>query len=183
MHSTGHGVGVALLAVFSLLATIDGVWLHLWKLRLHSRPESWWEHVWHTARSVLAVPIVFALFATVSGGALLWAGVAAVAVDQLFESLDVASERDARRGLGGLSRFEYGLHLVLTTLRAAGVTAVLLSRPPEAWALDAPLVVSSLPEAWWAFIPFQVGVGAALVAGLHVVLATRHCPLTRCARA
>jgi hypothetical protein len=144
MHSTPT-IALVVLALFSGLSAVDGLYLHLYRLRLHARPASWNEHVWHTARSILFVPMVLALFATRSGGLLLWFGVGVVVVDQIFEGLDAASERASRAALGGLGTFEYSLHLALTTLRAAALTAACLSRPAGAWSLDAPLVLEALP--------------------------------------
>lgn len=178
MHSI-HLVALMLLLAFSALSALDGLYLHLYRLRLHARPASWNEHLWHTVRSVLFVPMVLALFATRSGGLLLWFGIAVVAVDQVIEALDAASERAARLEFGGLSSFEYGLHLMLTTLRAAALTAVLVSRTAQAWALDAPLVLEPL-AAPWSFLAVQLAFTGVVVALVHVALAVKHCPLTRC---
>jgi len=178
MHSV-HFIAVVLLLLFSALSAIDGLYLHLYRLRLHARPASWNEHLWHTMRSVLFVPMVLALFATRSGGLLLWFGIVVVAIDQLVEALDAASERPARLEFGGLSSFEYGLHLMLTTARAAALTAVLVSRPAQAWGLDAPLVLEPL-AAPWSFLTLQLALTGVVVALVHVVLAVKHCPLNRC---
>ena len=36
-----------LLAVFAALAAVDGLYIHLWRLRLHARPETRREHWLH----------------------------------------------------------------------------------------------------------------------------------------
>ena len=46
------------LQVFALLSTIDGLYVHLWRLQLHRRPASYREHLWHTARALLFAPVV-----------------------------------------------------------------------------------------------------------------------------
>jgi len=66
MHAMAYDMGAAPLEVasvvflmaFGVLAAIDGVYLHLWRLRLPARPSSYVEHLWHTASAVLFVPVV-----------------------------------------------------------------------------------------------------------------------------
>ena len=66
---------VIVLQVFGVLSSIDGLYIHLWRLKLHQRPDSYREHLWHTARALLFAPVVVILFAMPSSGALLWVGV------------------------------------------------------------------------------------------------------------
>ena len=101
----------ALLLVFAALSAVDGVYIHLARLRLHAHAASWTEHVWHTGRAVLFAPILLSLFTHVTGGALLWAGIALLVVDQALELLDTTSENESRAALGGLGTFEYVLHV------------------------------------------------------------------------
>jgi hypothetical protein len=164
-----------LLAVFALLSLIDGVYLHLVKYRLHSRPESWREHVFHTIRAILFLPIVLALMAVPSAGLLLWTGVLFVLVDQAVELLDMMSEKDSRAGIGGLSSFEYVLHVVLTTVRASAIVLSLAMRPAEAWLLDAPNVMGA-HGAWLTLLVRQLVPGAVVVALVHLWLAVRYRP-------
>lgn len=167
--------GVVLLSALALLSSIDGLYVHLWRLGLHRRPESYCEHLWHTARAVLFAPTVVILFAMPSAGALLWFGVGLALLDEVVGVFDVLSENDSRRSLGGLGRGEYALHVVLVAVHAAAVALVLAARPAAAWSLSAP---STLGE-WPASASMLVGgpvVGGILVAALHVVLAWRHRP-------
>ena len=53
---------VIVLQGFATLSSIDGLYLHLWRLRLHQRPDSYREHLWHTARAILFAPTVVLLF-------------------------------------------------------------------------------------------------------------------------
>ena len=109
-----------LLLGFVLLSTVDGVYLHLWRYRLWARADSRREHGLHTARALLFAPIVLLVFAAPTAGVMLWSGVALLAIDQVFEVLDVLEERRSRDGLGGLSSGEYLVHAMLVTLRADG---------------------------------------------------------------
>lgn len=56
------------LALFALVAAVDGLYFHLWKYRLYARPESVYEHKLHTVRAFLFIPIVFFLFYQNFGG-------------------------------------------------------------------------------------------------------------------
>ena len=97
-------VSAAFLVVFAAVAALDGVGLHLWKLRLFARPASYVEHLWHTAGAVLFVPTIALLFV------------------------------HSRRELGGLSRFELSVHIVAVVSRTAAIPTLLAARPERAHA-------------------------------------------------
>jgi hypothetical protein len=167
-----------LLLLFVVLSLVDGLYIHLWRLRLHARPESYREHLWHTGRAVLFAPAVVLVFAAPTAGLALWLGVALFALDEVVEILDVLAERASRASLGGLSSAEYAVHVVLITLRAAAVALALASRPAGAWSLDAASVVGAYPDVI-ATPVHQLVPGAVAAAALHVWLAWRHRPATR----
>lgn len=164
-----------LLLVFATLAPIDGVYIHLIRLKLHTRAECWTEHVWHTVRAVLFVPATYALFGVVSGGALLWAGIAIAVIDQAVEIVDMASEKNSRASVGGLSSFEYILHGTLTLLRSAAVALSLAARPASAFSLNAPNIVAQLDEPY-GWLVRQLYPGAIVLALVHIWLAVRYRP-------
>lgn len=166
-------ISSALVVAFAMLSAVDGIYIHLIRLKLHAQPSSWSEHLWHTGRSLLFAPILLSLFTVVSGGALLWTGIALVVVDQALELLDTTSEKASRAVMGGLGSFEYVLHVTLTTLRTGAIALALAARPASAYALGAPFVVGELPGSWSALV-WQLVPGAALVAAAHVWLAVRH---------
>jgi hypothetical protein len=167
-----------LLAGFVVLSMVDGLYIHLWRLRLHARPGSYREHLWHTARAILFAPAVMLVFAAPTAGLALWIGVALLAVDQIVEMLDVLAERASRASLGGLASAEYAVHVALVTLRAAAVALALASRPAGAWSLDAAPAIAAYPD-WITTLVHQLVPGAVAAAGLHVWLAWRHRPATR----
>jgi hypothetical protein len=178
MNSDLVVAAVVALQVFVVLSTIDGLYIHLWRLRLHRRPESYQEHLWHTVRALLFAPVVGILFAIPSAGLLLWVGVALAFADQVAGVCDAWSERDSRRTLEGLGRGEYVLHVVLVAVHATALVLVLAARPSEAWSLAAS---STLGE--WPAVDLLVGgplVGGIVVAALHVALAWRHRPEAGC---
>lgn len=167
---------VIVLQGFATLSAIDGLYLHLWRLRLHQRPDSYREHLWHTTRAILFAPTVVLLFALPSAGALLWLGVALALLDQLAGVADVLAERDSRASLGGLGRGEYALHMMLVALHASALALVLAARPRAAWSLSGPTML----DAWPAVGTLLAGpiVGGLAVAALHVALAWRWRPTT-----
>lgn len=159
-----------LLLVFAVLSAVDGLYLHLWRYRLHLRADSAFEHWLHTARAVLFPGILATLFLASPRGTVLWLGLALVAVDQAVELFDTFSERASRASLGGLSSFEYSLHVTLTTLRVAALTLALAAVPSEAWALSAwEFAPVAHPAAVRSAVMLLVP-GAIAVAVLHVVL-------------
>jgi hypothetical protein len=119
---------VACLLAFAALSFVDGVVVHLWRERLHRRPESRVEHGLHTARAVLFPAILVAFF----DGAAPILGLALIAVDQAVEVADMAVERRSRAFSGGLRSSEYVLHGALITLRAAAIAFALMTAQPAA---------------------------------------------------
>ncbi len=165
---------IAALQLFAALSILDGMYVHLWRLRLPARPASYREHLWHTARAGLFAPVVAIVFAVPSAGVLLWLGVALAAVDQVLGFLDARDERDSRADLGGLGRGEYVLHLALAGLHTAALALALAARPADAWDRSAPLVMADAPVlAGWLVGPLAGGVA---VFALHVALAWRYRP-------
>jgi hypothetical protein len=161
---------VLVLQLFAMLSAVDGLYIHLWKLRLHARPASYREHLLHTARAVLFVPVLVLVFALPTAGPLLWAGIALALLDQVVGVTDALAERDSRASMGGLGRGEYAIHVVLVALHAIALTLALAARPSAAWASDAPMLVGELPAAVKLLVAGPV-LGGLLVATLHVVLA------------
>src|SRR5687768_4361899 len=99
-------LAIWVLAAFAGLGLVDALYLHLWRYTLHMREESRFEHLVHTGRSVVFVPIIALLFTGEFAGAWLWAAVGLVVVDQGLELADALSEHRSRRSLGGLGRLE-----------------------------------------------------------------------------
>lgn len=170
--------GTIALQFFVVLSTIDGLYIHLWRLRLHQRPESFREHLWHTGRALLFAPVVVILFAMPSAGALLWLGVALAFADQVAGVYDAMSERDSRATLGGLGRGEYVLHVILVAVHATALTLVVAARPDAAWSLSAPTMLGDWPPV--TMLVAGPIIGGIAVAALHVALAWRYRPDAGC---
>lgn len=163
-------LAVILLLPLAALALLDGVYLHLWRLRLHERPDSRREHLLHTARALLLPPALVLIYGHAASGALLWLGAGLVVADTALEAWDTFEEPASRRALGGLAPVEALLHLVLVTLRAASLTLALIAKSAPSWAWSAPAGLADA-EPWHALVVQQVLLpGAVLVAALHVYL-------------
>lgn len=166
-----YNASTVALVVFLILASVDGLYLHLWRYRLHTREASRYEHRLHTLTAVLFAATFCALFLRETGGVLLWTGVVLVAVDALVALLDMRSEADSRADLGGLSNGEYVLHMFIMAARGVSLALAFGGRPVAAWQLDAPWILGSLPlfaeTIAWGALP-----GVALTAVLHLWLCT-----------
>ncbi len=182
MHAMSVAASTILLALFSLFAAIDGVLVHIVWLRLHARPRSWMEHMWHTFSAVLFVPIVVTVFLLPTGGAMLWAGVSLIVLLYVVEVLDVVAERTSRSDLGGVSRGELALHVAAMATRTLATILALASRPIGAWSLSSPPVLGAYPT-WVGSVVGAMVPGAVLVAALHLLLAWRHRPGAATSRA
>lgn len=164
-----------LLVAFSVLAMADGVFVHLAYLRLHARPSSWLEHLWHTASSVLFVPILVTVFLAPSAGITLWVGISLLVLLHVVEALDVQAERSSRVDLGGVSRGELALHVGAFSSRTIATLLALASRPAAAWSLSSPPVIGAHHE-WVTTLVGALVPGSIAVAALHLWLAWRHRP-------
>jgi hypothetical protein len=159
-----------LLLTFAALAPLDGLYLHLWRYRLHARAESRREHALHTARALLFPVILVLLYGGSSSGWPLLLGAVLVAADVAIQAADMWVEPASRAGLGGLSSFESVLHGVLITIGSASLALMLGSRPVSAWSLAA---APTLGPSHGPFAEQVVGMllpGAVLIAGLHLYL-------------
>jgi hypothetical protein len=157
------------LNLFMVLGAVDLFYFHLWKYKLHIRPESRYEHKLHMAFAFLMVPLAFLLYYQNFGGWALWAGVFFVVAALGTELADVFSENDSRASIGGLSTQEYALHVVLTILKVASFAFLFASKPAEAWSSSSPTVLGSYGTIGEA-TAVQVMVGSFLVGLLHIAL-------------
>lgn len=160
------------LVVFAVLAVVDGLYLHLWKFRLHARLGAAVEHWIHTLRVLLSIPVLLFVLAGDTVGPALWLGVGFAVVDLGVWLWDAAVERTSRDFQGGLPGYEFGLHVVLTALHVGALILALVARPASAWAWNATLTASHAAAAaplhdlvWHMLLP-----GTVLLAALHVAL-------------
>jgi hypothetical protein len=129
------------LIIFTLVASIDGIYFHLFKYKLYSRPESIKEHHLHTLNSFLFPFTIVFLFIFNTGGLLLWLAVILTILTLIVEFVDVFEEKKSRMKLGGLTSLEYSMHFGMSGIRATYTTLVFAGKPLFAWSLSAPLLI------------------------------------------
>jgi hypothetical protein len=159
----------AALLVFLILGAVDGIYLHLWRYRLYARPASKREHLYHTIAAVTFAATLPTVFLWETGGLLLWTGVLLIGADLVVSLADMLAESDSRADLGGLSRGEYVLHMVIMTAKGSAISLALAARPGAAWALDAPWLLEPLP-AFATVVGWQALPGAVAIGALHLWL-------------
>ncbi|QYO65560.1 hypothetical protein [Leptolyngbya sp. 7M] len=173
-------LGFVFLNLFMIVGSVDLFYYHLWKYKLHTRPESRYEHKLHMAFAFLMVPIGYFLYYQNLGGIGLWVALFLVIAALGIEMLDVFSENSSRASLGGLTTGEYSLHVTTTILKVASFAFMFASKPLYAWSLSAS---APLPAygAMGEMIAIKVMVGSLLVGVLHAALLNkRFADVARC---
>lgn len=155
------------LSLYLVIAALDGIWIHLFRLRLHAREETYGEHILHTIRAVLMIPVMALLFVWDTTGWMLWVGAGLALVDFAVGFWDTWLEKDARSTLGGMTRGESMAHVAASAIHGASIALILAARPLEAWGLG---VEGSGYLPWGAFVAQWLLPGSMLGALLHVVL-------------
>lgn len=126
-----HLVTAILAVAYAMLATIDGVWLHLWRYRLYRHAPA--EHAIHTVRAVLFCAVVALLLMGWTHGLLLWCGVLIAVVDLGLVAWDAAMETRSRTFQHGLPAGEAALHTVLQALHVSLLVWAVTIRPWPVW--------------------------------------------------
>jgi hypothetical protein len=152
---------LVLWALALLIGSVDGIYFHLWKLRLFGRPESRLEHVAHAGRAVLLVPTLWVAFfgAAPRQVPLL---LTLIGADWVIAIWDVFLERKSRTSMGGMPHFEYFIHVGATAFHSGA----------EAVTLTALVLIgsqSSRSPAAAAILPLMLVVAAGVCLA-HVVL-------------
>jgi hypothetical protein len=168
-----HDAAAMALVPFLPLAALDGLYLHFWVYQLPARRASYGEHRLHTAGAILFLLTLVGLFLWQVGGWLLWAAALVVAVDLAVSVADMWTETDSRVQLGGLSRLEYMLHMVIMLFRGAATALALAAAPAEAWALASAPIRGPLPELA-SLVGWQALPGAIAMALAHAWFCTAH---------
>ena len=178
-------IGSVFLILFLLVATVDGLYFHLWKYKLFARAESLYEHKLHTIRAFLFIPIVFFLFYADFGGLALWAGMFFILLDLAIEMIDVFAENDSRASMGGLTSLEYAAHVAATTFRIAAISFALAAKPFSAWDFSSPLILGQF-SSLISMNAVNTMFGNLLVGILHLLLMNkklRKIPIFKCCQA
>ena len=159
------------LILFMLLATYDGLYLHLWKYELFKREESIFEHKTHTIRAVLFPLIVWLLFINTDNFSF-YIGVSLILLDLVVLAIDAYSEKDSRQFMDGLPKWEYIIHLFSNGFHFAAIALLLATRisVTENGLLLSTMVNISKGQELLNFISVNIIPGAILMALLHLFL-------------
>jgi hypothetical protein len=157
------------LNLFMLVGTVDLFYYHIWKYKLHTRPESRYEHKLHMAFAFIMVPLAYFLYYQDFGGYALWAAVLFVAAALGTEMLDVFTEGESRASIGGLTTGEYSIHVAATIFKVASFAFMFAAKPAAAWDVSSPLLLGSY-GSMGEMMALQVMIGSFLVGVLHLAL-------------
>ena len=165
-------ITTVLLILFSILAVYDGLYLHIFKYKLHNHPQSRAEHLTHTIRAVFFPAILYLFFLRQEYSISFIIGTVLVFFDLLVLAVDAYIEKDSRAFMGGLPRWEYILHLFVNGFHFAS-TAVFLSLKLK-YENDGIAIIPNISE-YHNFELFHAVVisllpGAVIIALLHVLL-------------
>lgn len=123
---TAFIISSILLISYSLLAVFDGVFLHLYKYRLYQHKEGRFEHLTHTIRAILFTGILTSLFLNIENNSLFLLGCVLTVAHIITLLMDAYVEKDSRKFMGGLPRWEYIIHLVVNGFHFAAIAVLLV---------------------------------------------------------
>ncbi len=121
----GFLISTILLSAFALLAIFDGFYFHIFKYQLFNQKESRFEHLTHTIGAILFPLIVYFLFIVQNCQTCFYLGSLMVVLDILVLGIDAFVEKDSRKFMGGLPRWEYILHLFANGFHFASIAVFL----------------------------------------------------------
>lgn len=161
------------LALFMILATYDGAYLHIWKFELFNQEDSVFEHKIHTIRAILFPLIVVLLFIRMDYFSFLF-GIFFVLVDLVVLGIDAYYEKDSRKFMGGLPKWEYIVHLFSNTFHFAAIALAIATRLSikDSTLIYAQVSTNTFGQRIFDFVAINAIPGAIVLAILHVLLVT-----------
>lgn len=159
------------LLLFMVLATYDGFYLHIWKYELFKREDSVFEHKTHTARAILFPLIVWFLFLNTDKISF-WISIALIGIDFIVLGIDAYSEKDSRKSIGGLPKWEYILHLFANSFHFAAIFLLLATKVEitETGIVVTELVTNSSAQQLMELISINMIPGAIVLGIVHLIL-------------
>lgn len=157
--------------LFTVIAGIDGIYIHLIRYKLHERQKSRYEHTLHTINVTLYLPLVTLLYCFSPTGIYLWLCMLLFTASFGVELLDVRCERASREDLGGLTTNEYLMHFLMSGLRFGATMPLFANTSAAAWRLENSGLGSR--PLWMTVLGACIAIPAIGVAGLHILLHRR----------
>lgn len=149
-----------LVVLFIILGSFDGLYFHLWKYKLHLLPSARREHIIHTIRAFVFVPLSFLLFVNNSAGLLLWSAIALLVLDAYLELIDILEERKSRAPLGGITSEESAIHVFASSFKFAAIILLLTTKPSSAYLSLSPWTLEELLPAPLMYIGAAFALGS-----------------------
>jgi hypothetical protein len=160
-----------LLICFAVLGAFDGFYLHLVRYKLYQHQESRAEHWMHTVRTLLFPAVLYFLYLSNAPTAF-YIGIVLTGLDLLVVGADAYLEKDSRRFMGGLPRWEYIIHLFVNGFHFATIAVFLLIklRLTENGVTLASDFTGVKSYSTFIWIVENLLPGAVLIATLHLLL-------------
>lgn len=114
-------IGLVFIIISSLIALIDGIYIHLIELNLHANPETKYEHILHSLRALFFTILLLFLFYYKPTGYWLYFCLFIALLDFIVEVLDIREEGKSRKIFNGLSNNEYLIHALAISARSLGL--------------------------------------------------------------
>ena len=159
------------LLLFMVLATYDGFYLHIWKYELFKRKDSVFEHKVHTIRAILFPLILWLLFINTDKISF-WISIVFIGIDFIVLGVDAYSEKDSRKSIGGLPKWEYVLHLFANSFHFAAIFLLLATKIEitETGIVINELVTDSSAQQLMELISINMIPGAIVLGFVHLIL-------------
>lgn len=161
------------LALFMILATYDGAYLHIWKFELFNQDDSIFEHKIHAIRAILFPFIVYLLFIRNDYYSFLL-GIFLVLLDLVVLAIDAYYEKDSRRFMGGLPKWEYIVHLFSNTFHFAAIALIIVTRLTikDNVLIYTQIATENYGKQLFDFVAINAIPGAIILAIVHLFLVT-----------
>jgi hypothetical protein len=165
---------IFLLALMGTLGSVDGIYFHIFRYRLFAQPSAQTETLTHVLRGFTYSLGLAALLLGLPQGRWFWAVAAVFALDLLIDVIDVLLEPSSRAPLGGLSRPEYLVHMLVMAISGGIWTSFVVQGWPQRLAPTglAPHVPGALPT-WLVWDGWMLAAGAPALALLELTLLLR----------
>ena len=124
-------IGLVSIGLFLVLGSIDGIYFHLIKYKLHLHSESRLEHIVHTTRGITLGLITYlimshSLHSNPEFTTALYLAAGLIVCDLALEVVDIYIEKKSRQNLGGVSSHEMVIHVFASSFRMVAIVLLML---------------------------------------------------------
>lgn len=155
--------------IFILLAAYDSFYWHIYRLKLYAYNDTRKEHLFHTGRNIALIFVIYFLYTDNHSGIQLWLGLLFVIADLFILLFDLIIENDGRKRFGGISKWEYVLHVMANGIYFASLSLLLASKDPMQWALQSGYRAEPYPDLVGVIGRLAL-IGSSLSLIVHLIL-------------